>query len=60
MLNSRILRAATMVCGTPDARDLPAVAATNKCKSNALAQAQTRVTIAIAASQPNVQIATAR
>jgi UrcA family protein len=59
-LNHRVQAAVRTICGTPDIRDLPAVNATRHCTIAALDQAHSRVQMAIAASQPNVRIATAR
>lgn len=60
VLNRRVNMAVRNICGAPDIRDLSAVAASRKCSIAARAQAQSRVAIAIAASQPNVQIAAVR
>jgi UrcA family protein len=59
-LNNRVNQAVRTICGTPDLRDLAAVSASHKCTTATLAQARPRVAIAIASSQPSVQLATAR
>ncbi|MDB5712992.1 MAG: hypothetical protein JWO15_389 [Sphingomonadales bacterium] len=60
ILNRRVKSAVRTICGSPDIRDLTAVAAERKCAIATRAQAQSRVAIAIAASQPNLQVAAIR
>jgi UrcA family protein len=57
VLNRRVDRAAKSVCGTFSADTLAAQTAAHKCLSTTLAMAQSRVAIAIAASQQGIQTA---
>lgn len=57
ILNRRVSQAAKSVCGTYSADNLAAQMAARKCVATTLARAQTRVAIAVAASQQGIQTA---
>ena len=60
ILDRRINNAVRTICGIPDASDLNAVRENRRCATDTMNRTQPRVSIAVAASKPSVQVATAR